>query len=1102
MLLKRTQKCYKRGFLFILVSLLIFSPGVNFFENVRAFAEGSPESVETNGIYEAEDATLENAIVDNKHHGYNGSGFVDFKPATDGSTVTWQVNMKKEGEYRLDFRYANGTNNARSLEIIVNGETVKEKLTFDPTSEWSNWKVNGVNAPLNSGDNVIIVKTIGANEGPNLDNLRIYQQFDSTYEAEDANITDAIVDNKHLGFTGTGFVDYVPNAPGGIVKWIVPNVPAAGEYNLEFRYGNGSAENRPAEISLNGKVIESELAFNSTGQWANWTTVSTKATLQEGENIIVAKGVGQSGGANIDHLRIHNKSDSDSDGRKPVEVEEVAMEALVKGVTLKKLNTAGILVKDDNDNAEVSRIEFFGSINRVLGLHNEEKFKNSDPEDSVWGVNKDRWWSYVLETAKQKGYVNPGEDGKIQPDETITRRETAHIIAKALDLKPNHGNGAIGAVISAGYMSGKNGNFGNDEPLTSKQAEMIMEKIAEDVDHDSKQVQIVSAEAISSKLVAVMLNGTFEDFDVEALTLKAAAGSFSGLNPLLEKMYPTRAAVGENKFGDTVVIYELQDTLKGGKLIKEQDVKFSGDLEEMKEQADNLVSWQMDHGGWTKSMEEEYSRPWDGEEQRSKQLGPQGEELGSIDNNATVKEIRFLSQVYRETGDETLKDSINKGIDFLLTMQYPTGGFPQVYPERGGSPESSVYYSNYVTFNDDAMIRVLELFDDMVNEAYPFDQNFLNQKDRTKIENAVDKGLDYILKSQIEVDGKLTAWCAQHDPVTYEAQHARSYEHPSISGKESVGIVKYLMSRPNQTPEIRQAISSALEWFDKVKLEGTRYIKGDPNGEYFVEDEDAVTWYRFYEIGTNLPIFSGRDGVIKRSILEIEKERRDGYSWAGNYAETLLEVAESTGYFENRIYAEVVNSEVEDIYGRNLIDGQLERVEDSTEELRAIPGKLTVAKDGSGDYEKVQQAIDAVPKNNTEPVEISIMNGKYKEVITVPPDKPFITLIGESAKDTVLTYDNYAKKERPEGGTYGTSGSASVFLYANDFTAKNLTIENSFDESLVEGGSQAVAAHTRGERMVFKNVRFIGNQDTLLANSGTQYYSQCYIEGEDRKSVV
>lgn len=115
----------------------------------------------------------------------------------------------------------------------------------------------------------------------------------------------------------------------------------------------------------------------------------------------------------------------------------------------------------------------------------------------------------------------------------------------------------------------------------------------------------------------------------------------------------------------------------------------------------------------------------------------------------------------------------------------------------------------------------------------------------------------------------------------------------------------------------------------------------------------------------------------------------------------------------------------------------------------------------------------------------------------MPANKPFITMLGESAEGTVITYDNYAGRERPTGGTFGTSGSASMFVNGNDFAARNLTIENSFDEaSVTVSGKQAVALNVRGERQRFDNVRFIGNQDTLLTNGGTQYFYQCYIEGD------
>lgn len=303
---------------------------------------------------------------------------------------------------------------------------------------------------------------------------------------------------------------------------------------------------------------------------------------------------------------------------------------------------------------------------------------------------------------------------------------------------------------------------------------------------------------------------------------------------------------------------------------------------------DALISWQMPHGGWSKGMEEQYRRMWNGREARSSQLRG-GVELGTIDNDATVKEILFLASLYKRTGEVRFKEAVLRGIDYLLAMQYPSGGWPQVYPARGN-------YSDYVTFNDNAMINAMELLDHARKGEPPFDSDILEEGYAERITEALYRGIDYILKSQIRVNGVLTAWCAQHDPYTYEPRPARTYEHVSISGSESVAIVRFLMEWEERTPEIEEAIRAAVRWFDEVKVAGVRYVSADPDNVYFYPDPDSTIWYRFYEIGTNEPIFSGRDGVKKRNILEIEAERRDNYSWAGPYATQLLQIASERGY--------------------------------------------------------------------------------------------------------------------------------------------------------------------------------------------------------------
>ncbi|GAA1817164.1 pectinesterase family protein [Luedemannella flava] len=173
----------------------------------------------------------------------------------------------------------------------------------------------------------------------------------------------------------------------------------------------------------------------------------------------------------------------------------------------------------------------------------------------------------------------------------------------------------------------------------------------------------------------------------------------------------------------------------------------------------------------------------------------------------------------------------------------------------------------------------------------------------------------------------------------------------------------------------------------------------------------------------------------------------------------------------------------------------------------AWPTVVTVAADGRGDFTTVQAAVDAAPAANTTPYLVLIRPGTYKEIIKVPSDKPYLSFVGlgRSPRDVVLTYDNANGTPKPDGtGTYGTSGSASVTIDGHDFTARNLTFENAFDEAAHPEitGRQSVAVLTRADRIVFDKVRFLSNQDTLYLNSTAATVvarvalHDCYVEGD------
>ncbi|MBO0356861.1 T9SS type A sorting domain-containing protein [Hymenobacter sp. BT186] len=160
---------------------------------------------------------------------------------------------------------------------------------------------------------------------------------------------------------------------------------------------------------------------------------------------------------------------------------------------------------------------------------------------------------------------------------------------------------------------------------------------------------------------------------------------------------------------------------------------------------------------------------------------------------------------------------------------------------------------------------------------------------------------------------------------------------------------------------------------------------------------------------------------------------------------------------------------------------------------RALAYDVVVAKDGTGNYTTVQAAINAAPTGRTALYTIFIKNGKYREKITVPSNKPFLQLVGESVANTILTYGDGASDPLPGGGTVGTQNSASFTVNAPDFSALNITFVNSYGD-----GTQAVAVLLNADRAAFKNCRFLGNQDTLYTKgSGTprHYFRDCYIDG-------
>ena len=173
---------------------------------------------------------------------------------------------------------------------------------------------------------------------------------------------------------------------------------------------------------------------------------------------------------------------------------------------------------------------------------------------------------------------------------------------------------------------------------------------------------------------------------------------------------------------------------------------------------------------------------------------------------------------------------------------------------------------------------------------------------------------------------------------------------------------------------------------------------------------------------------------------------------------------------------------------------------------------ITVAKDNSGDFNSIQQAVDSIPAGT--PETIYIKKGIYKERVEIRKNN--ISFVGESTDDTIITESYYARMIMPDGSKRGTFRSYTFFVYADNFTATNLTFENA--AGFGDEFGQAIAVYAEGDNITFRNCKILGHQDTLFTGplpmkekqpggfTGPtidgirrvvhQLYEDCYIAGE------
>jgi len=298
--------------------------------------------------------------------------------------------------------------------------------------------------------------------------------------------------------------------------------------------------------------------------------------------------------------------------------------------------------------------------------------------------------------------------------------------------------------------------------------------------------------------------------------------------------------------------------------------------------ADNIIYFQRDNGGWPKNYDmKAILTP----EQIKAVVETKSVLHTTFDNATTYTHIYYLAQVYTLTKTEKYKEACLKGIDFILHAQYANGGWPQYFPLEKGE------YSTHITFNDGAYMGIMNLLKKVITDDPNF--AFIDAKTKKKVTTSYQKGIDCILKMQIKDQGKLTAWCQQHDEVTLLPAWARKFEPPSICNGESADIVLFLMGIDKPNEQIINAIQSAVKWFSDSQIYNTRvetFKSTDFESAYktktVTEDRRVVIdlaappiWTRYYELNTERPLFCDRDSKYLYSLAEVSRERRDGYTW-------------------------------------------------------------------------------------------------------------------------------------------------------------------------------------------------------------------------------
>ena len=295
-----------------------------------------------------------------------------------------------------------------------------------------------------------------------------------------------------------------------------------------------------------------------------------------------------------------------------------------------------------------------------------------------------------------------------------------------------------------------------------------------------------------------------------------------------------------------------------------------------------VLSYQTLLGGWSKRTDMQQVR------KPGQLAGSEAAYIPTFDNGATSTQIRWLAAYHpnASAADQAkIQAALTQAVQFVLRAQYPNGGFPQSYPLRGG-------YHDAVTLNDNVMTDLLNLLWDIANQP---DYRWLAADLRAAAQAGFHKGVDWLVQTQVQVDGKRTVWTAQHHPLSGAPVAARKFEQISLVSSESAAVLQLFLDKgldkelykEQSNPGVLPALCSGIAWLQQHQIRDKAWQRHE-TGSALVEKKGAQLWARFYSLPQQQPVFFDRDGQVYSDVNQLSLERQQGYGWYQTNAKGVL----------------------------------------------------------------------------------------------------------------------------------------------------------------------------------------------------------------------